>query len=199
MIKKIVMNRNNLILIISFLLIFTINASSQVPFISKEIGSDFNRGMEFFNKQKYPAAIRLFDSFIKSEDKSNILLAAEAEYYSALAALKLFNPDGEYRMIKFLQTHPESPRINKARLELADYFYQNKNYKKAVTYYESINKKELEPDKLPEYFFRFGYSLYNTGDKSRAQLMFAEIKDIDTEYTPPAVYYYSQIAYEQKM
>jgi len=198
-IKKIVMNRNNLILIISFLLIFTINASSQVPFISKEIGSDFNRGMEFFNKQKYPAAIRLFDSFIKSEDKSNILLAAEAEYYSALAALKLFNPDGEYRMIKFLQTHPESPRINKARLELADYFYQNKNYKKAVTYYESINKKELEPDKLPEYFFRFGYSLYNTGDKSRAQLMFAEIKDIDTEYTPPAVYYYSQIAYEQKM
>ena len=29
--------------------------------------------------------------------------------------------------------------------------------------------------------------------------MFSEIKDIDTEYTPPAVYYFSQIAYEQKM
>jgi tetratricopeptide (TPR) repeat protein len=29
--------------------------------------------------------------------------------------------------------------------------------------------------------------------------MFSEIKDIDTEYTPPAIYYFSQIAYEQKM
>jgi tetratricopeptide (TPR) repeat protein len=29
--------------------------------------------------------------------------------------------------------------------------------------------------------------------------MFSEIKDIDTEYTPPAIYYYSQIAYEQEM
>ena len=37
------------------------------------------------------------------------------------------------------------------------------------------------------------------GDKPRALLMFSEIKDIDTEYTPPAIYYFSQIAYEQKM
>ncbi|MGE5406202.1 MAG: tetratricopeptide repeat protein, partial [Methanosarcina sp.] len=29
--------------------------------------------------------------------------------------------------------------------------------------------------------------------------MFSEIKDIDTDYTPPALYYFSQIAYEQKM
>jgi tetratricopeptide (TPR) repeat protein len=29
--------------------------------------------------------------------------------------------------------------------------------------------------------------------------MFSEIKDIDTEYTPPALYYFSHIAYEQKM
>ena len=29
--------------------------------------------------------------------------------------------------------------------------------------------------------------------------MFSEIKDIDTEYTAPAIYYFSHIAYEQKM
>ena len=193
------MNRNKLILIFSFLLIFIIQISSQVPFTGKEIGSEFNRGMELFNKEKYPAAIRLFDSFIKSDDKSNLILVAEAEYYSAIAALKLFNPDAEYRMIMFISTHPESPRINEARLSLGDYFYQNKNYRKAVTYYESVNRQELKADKLAEYFFRLGYSLYIKGDKSRALLMFSEIKDIDTEYTPPAVYYFSQIAYEQKM
>jgi TolA-binding protein len=183
-------------------LFFTLTESdvvSQVPFTSKEINSEFNRGMELFNKEKYPAAIRLFDSFVKSDDKSNLILIAEAQYFSAIAALKLFNADAEYRMIMFIFTHPESPRINEARLSLGDYFYQNKNYRKAVTYYESVNRQELESDKLTEYFFRLGYSLYINGDKSRALLMFSEIKDVDTEYTPPAVYYFSQIAYEQKM
>ncbi|MGA2407631.1 MAG: tetratricopeptide repeat protein [Bacteroidales bacterium] len=193
------MNRNKLILIFSFLLIFLIQISSQVLFTGKEIESEFGRGMELFNKEKYPAAIRLFDSFIKSGDKSNFILITDAEYYSAIAALKLFNPDAEYRMIMFIYSHPDSPRINDARLELGNYFYQNKNYRKAVIYYETVNRQELKSDKLAEYFFRLGYSLYIKGDKSRALLMFSEIKDIDTEYTPPAVYYFSQIAYEQKM
>ena len=188
-----------LFLLFFFLTITQQEVSSQVPFTGKEIGSDFNRGMELYNKEKYPAAIRLFDSFIKKDDKSDLILLGEAEYFSAMAALKLFNTDGEYRMMMYILTHPESPRINEARLALGDYFYQNKNYRKAVTYYASVNRQQLEGDKLAEYFFRFGYSLYQKGDKNKALLMFSEIKDIDTEYTPPAVYYFSQIAYEQNM
>jgi TolA-binding protein/predicted negative regulator of RcsB-dependent stress response len=193
------MNRNKFILIFSFLLLFILPVSSQVQFTAKEIGSEFYRGMELFNKEKYPAAIRLFDSFVRNGDKSNLILVADAEYYSSIAALKLFNPDAEYRMMMFIYTHPESPRINDARLELGNYFYQNKNFRKAADYYETVNRQELKSDKLPEYFFRFGYSLYIKGDQSKALLMFSEIKDIDTEYTQPAVYYFSQIAYEQKM
>ncbi len=188
-----------LILLFSVLGFSIQNGLSQVPFTSKEINSDFNRAMELYNKEKYPAAIRLFDSYVKIGDKSNTIQVAEAEYYSSLAALKLFNPDAEYRMMMYIYSHPESPRLNNARLELADYFYQNKNYRKAATFYETVNRQDLKSDKLTEYFFRFGYSLYIKGDQSRALLMFSEIKDIDTEYTSPAVYYTAQIAYEQKM
>ena len=193
------MNRNKSILIFSFLLIFLLPVSSQVPFIAGEAGSEYYRGMELFNKEKYPAAIRLFDSFIRNGDKSDQILVTNAEYFRSVAALKLFNPDAEYKMMMFIYTHPESPRINEARLELGNYFYQNKNFRKAAIYYETVNRQELKSDKLAEYFFRFGYSLYIKGDQSKALLMFSEIKDIDTEYTPPAIYYFSQIAYEQKM
>jgi TolA-binding protein len=191
--------RYYLFMLISLPGLFNSQVSSQVPFTTKEIGSEYYRGMELFRKEKYTAAIRLFDSFIKGVDKSDLTLIAEAEYYSSIAALKVFNPDAEYRMMGYIYNHPESPRINDARLELGNYFYQNKNYRKAAEYYESVNRQELKPDILAEYFFRFGYSLYIKGDQSRALLMFSEIKDIDTEYTPPAVYYFSQIAYEQKM
>lgn len=184
------------------LLLFSVSvkdASSQLPFTSKEVSSDFNRGMEMYNKEKYPAAIRFFDSFIKNGDKSNTILIADAEYYSSMAALKLFNQDAEYRMMMYVYSHPESPRLNDSRLELANYFYQNKSYRKAAIYYETVNRQDLKSDKLAEYFFRYGYSLYIKGDQSKALLMFSEIKDIDTEYTSPAVYYFAQIAYEQKM
>jgi TolA-binding protein len=193
------MNRKKIILIISTLLIFILRISAQVPFVGPEIGSEFNRGMELFHKEKYPAAIRLFDAYLSRENVTELNNAADAQYYSAVAALKLFNADAEYRMVMFISGHPESPKLNEARLLLGDYFYQIKNYRKAVPYYESVNRQELKGEKLTEYFFRLGYSLYIKGDQSRALLMFSEIKDIDTEYTPPAVYYFSQIAYEQKM
>jgi len=193
------MNRTQPGLILCFLLITVIPVKSQVSFTATELGSEFNRGKELFYKEKYAAAIRLFDSFIRNSDNQDPVSVADAQYYSAISALRLFNPDAEYRIIRFITTHPESPRINGARLELGDYFYQNKNYRKAVTYYESVNRQELTAEKLPEYFFRLGYSLYMRGDKPRALLMFSEIKDVDTEYTPPAIYYFSQIAYEDKM
>ena len=194
-----VMNRNRYFFTISLFLISFSNAVCQVAFTGQELASDFTRGMELFNKEKYPAAIRLFDSYINSNDDKNQLTVADAEYYRSVAALNLFNPDAEYRMVSFISTHPESPRINEAYLALGDYFYQNKNYRKAVTYYEQVNRQQLPSEKLPEYFFRLGYSHFIRGEKPRALLMFSEIKDIDTEYTPPALYYFSHIAYEQKM
>ena len=193
------MNRNRFVPVVACLLLLTVQAKSQVPFTDKEMGSEFMRGMELFNKEKYPAAIRFLDSYISNNKNSGSIEVAEAEYHRSLAALNLFNPDAEYRMITFIRNHPESPRINEAYLALGDYFYQNKSYRKAATYLDQVNRWELAPEKQQEYFFRFGYSLMIKGDKPKAMLMFSEIKDIDTEYTPPALYYFSHMAYEQKM
>jgi TolA-binding protein len=193
------MNRNRTFLIFLLLINLAIRLPAQISFTAKELNSDFNRGMEFYDKEKYPAAINCLDTYLKSNDDENIARKTDAEFYAAMSSLKLFNPDGEYRMMRFITLHPESSMRNDAWLALGDYFYQNKNYKKAITYYESVNRLELPSEKLPEYYFRNGYSQFMKGDRKRALLMFSEIKDIDTDYTPPALYYFSHIAYEQKM
>jgi TolA-binding protein len=193
------MNRKKLILIFGSLLMCGFALHAQVPFIGKETDSEFNRAMELFNKEKYPSAITLFDSYLRNSASANTIETAEAEYFSAVAAARVFNSDAEYRMEHYIATHPESPRINEGRLLLADYFYQTKSYKKACNYYNMVNRQKLDGEKLTLYFFRYGYSSYMKGDRDKALLMFSEIKDIDTEYTAPAIYYYSQIAYEQKM
>ena len=193
------MNRKNTLIIFILLFEFFSPVMAQVSFSGNDLSSEFNRGMDLYNKEKYAAAIKIFDSYVKNNDESSVIKHDEAEYYAAMSALRLFNPDSEYRMLMYLSTHPESPQINNARLALADYFYQNKNYRKAASYYELVERQQLESERLPEYFFRYGYSLYTKGEKEQALIMFSEIKDIDTEYTAPAIYYYSHIVYEQKM
>jgi TolA-binding protein len=193
------MNIRKLLFLFILLFIAIGQAVPQDSFSGDDIRSEFNRAMDLFNKEKYAPAIRLFDSFIaEATDRTSIQLD-EAEYYAALSALRLFNPDAEYRMLIYMSRHPESPRLNEGRISLADFFYQNKSYRKACAYYETVNRFELSDEKLPEYYFRYGYSLYIKGDKAKALTMFSEIKDKDTEYSPPAIYYFSHIAYEQEM
>jgi TolA-binding protein len=193
------MNSKKALLIINFFFAFIIPVISQVSFSGDDLRSEFNRAMDLFSKEKYAAAIRLFDSYIADGNQSDAVKLSEAEYFAALSALRLFNPDSEYRMTAFMARYPESPKLNESRLALGDYFYQNKSYRKACPYYELVRRQELDKNKLPEYFFRYGYSLYVNGDKAKALMMFSEIKDIDTEYTAPALYYFSHITYEQKM
>lgn len=193
------MNIKKLLLIFNLFFVAAAQAFPQAAFSGEDHRSDFGRAMDLFNKEKYAPAIRLFDSYIRDNTDNSSIRADEAEYYAALSALRLYNPDAEYRMLVYMARHPESPRLNEGRISLADYFYQNKSYRKASTYYETVNRYELSEEKQAEYYFRYGYCLYVKGDKAKALTMFSEIKDKDTEYTAPAIYYFSHIAYEQEM
>lgn len=161
--------------------------------------TDLERAKEQFNKEKYAMALELFDSFVKASFDAASLEVAEAEYLAAVCAARLFNTDAEYRMNKFKANHPDNPSVNSGWLELADNFYQAKNYRSARRYYDRVDRLELTDEQLPAYFFKAGYSHFMEGDRDKAMLFFSELMDIDTEYSRPAIYYFSYIAYERKM
>lgn len=163
-----------------------------------EINSDFYRGKNLFDKEKYSAAIKLFDSYIDKNLRSDDPSVTRAEYFAAISAVRLYSNDAEYRINNFVRNHPESSLDNKAWLELADNYYQARNYKKAITYYELSDRLLIDDDLLPAYYFKFAYSHFMKGDRQRAMLFFSEIMDIDTEYSSPAIYYFSHIAYEKE-
>jgi TolA-binding protein len=104
------------------------NAFAQVPFTGKQWNSEFRKGVELFNREKYASAIKQFDAYLADKAEEDFYSAEEAEYLAALSAVRLFNPDAEYRMLRYLANHPGSYRTNEIMLTLADYFYQDKNY-----------------------------------------------------------------------
>ena len=173
-------------------------ADSQVGYTAVEESDDLKTAMELYNKEKYSAAIRFFDKILANPSAYSSMGSAEAGYYGALSAIRLFHADAEFRMTDFIASNPESPRINDSWLVLGDYFYQSKNYRKAVEAYENVHRLELDAAKLPAYFFKLGYSRMMRGDRPGAMVMFSELKDIDTEFSSPAQYYFSHLAYEDE-
>src|SRR5687767_8786016 len=88
------------ILLSAFLLNFV--AIAQQTSIYTHEDATFKLGMELFEKQKFGAAQKSFIKAIQSHKDPQSLVRIDAEYYSALCAIELFNKDGEVLLKKFI-------------------------------------------------------------------------------------------------
>jgi TolA-binding protein len=190
------MNRKILIIIVAAVLMTGTALRGQSSFTGEELTSLLNNGYEMYGKAKYATAIELFDKWLAADNSGKSQQRADAEYHAALASMRLMSPDAEYRMQSFIVSNSESPMLNQARFESGLYCYQQRNYNCAIEWFEQTDRLSLTGKSLPEYLFKLGYSHYMKGDKKRAMMLFAELTDVDTDYTTPALYYHSCIAYE---
>jgi TolA-binding protein len=190
------MNRKILMIIAVAAFAAGIAVKGQSSFSGEEMTSLLNSGYEMYAKAKYATAIELFDKWLATEKTGNSQQRADAEYHAALASMRLMSPDAEYRMQNFINTNSESPLLNQARYESGLYCYQQRNYTCAIEWFEQTDRLLLSDKELAEYIFKLGYSHYMRGDQKRAMMLFEELIDVDTDYTSPALYYHSCIAYE---
>ncbi len=159
---------------------------------------DYQLGLELFNKQKYGAAQKEFQKVLESKEAISDENRTNSEFYIAFCAAELYNKDAEYRLTNFIDHHPESPMYGASVLELGNYFYRQKKYKKAIEWLEKTDKSLVSTADLPEYYFRLGYCYYMTNDYEKATKSFNEIKDGDSKYASAATYYYAHMAYVNK-
>ncbi len=159
---------------------------------------DFNKAMELYNKEKYGAAQRFFHKSIESHKDEKTELNIMAQYYAALCAIELSNGDAEYLVNNFINENPDNPLVNNACFLLADYAFRKNSYPMVLKYLSKVDRYYLNSDELSQYYFQTGYSHYMKKSYEEARVAFYEIKDIDSKYSIPALYYYSHIAYEQK-
>lgn len=157
----------------------------------------FRSALDLFEKQKYVEAQEEFDRIVRQSQDHNDLYVIDAQYYAALCSYELFHKDAEERLTGFLADHPESPKCARVRFQLARYNYRKKKYDDALAWFRQVEIYELQEDELPEFYFKRGYSHYEQGHIDSAKIDFFEIRDIGSKYSPPALYYYSHIAYTQ--
>jgi TolA-binding protein len=178
------------------LLTFLTPASAQDQLSRGRSENLYKKGLELVTHANYGAAREVFTQYLQQASGPDIR-RAEAEYYIAYCAVNLGHSDGEKLIEDFIDSNPANPRSLTAYLDLANYFYLEKNYTKAARTYARVDFSALTADQQAEGYFRWGYSYFNLKKLSEALAQFNLVKIQNSPYAAAASYYAGFIEYAE--
>jgi len=180
-----------------FCLIHAVLNAQQSP-IWWDQGIEYRGATELFDKEKYAAAQKKYAHYLEASQPQNNEAAKAAQYYAALCAVELFNPDAEFLLTKFIAEHPESPLVKEAWYQLGRFFFRDKKYKKAENWFRLVDPELLSEVDRDEFHFKLGYTYFKLDNFDRALAELAMVKDGSSDYASTATYYYAHIQYHQE-
>lgn len=160
----------------------------------------FYDAVRLYENAKYGAAKRAFGVVQrKINPRENEYFASEAMYYRAMCDVLLYHENGATALRDFVETYPNSNRVNTAYLQIANFEYDNKRYQSAYSYYKRVDPVEaqMKGEEADRYYFRLGYSAFVQKKYPEAKLAFARLKDNENRYQVVATYYYAYILYTE--
>ncbi len=76
---------------------------------------------------------------------------------------------------QFLKLYPESDNADNARFWIADSYYREKWYEKAILEYQKVVEKYAKGNKVAAALLKQGYAFANLGEKANARLILKEL------------------------
>lgn len=154
----------------------------------------YKRGIDFYEQSLYGKAIEEFQYCITNtyidEGAEIPPYVVEAKLFNALCALRLNKPDAEKLLLGFVEDYSPSTTANRAILEIGGYYFGQQDYKKAVTYYDRVDRSTLKNELMGDVYFKQGYSYFVTKNFPKAKAAFSQIINVQNTQYYPANYYY---------
>ena len=189
--------RKRLVIILVLFYTVTLSWAQEGSYYSSGI-NQFRKGVELFDKEKYASARSVFENFIEHKAQNSSKILADANYYRALCAVKLYNNDAEFLLAHFLVEFPESPRTKELYFVMGNFQYTKKRYSKSIKWYKKVDVFDLSEEETEEYHFKMAYAHFMRKKMNIASEHFLKIKDGESKYAVPAKYFYAHIAFSQK-
>ena len=153
----------------------------------------FEKAMSLYNRKMYKPAQHLFRK--EQASSSDREIRVKSQFYTASIAAILGEVGADALMKKFIEEYPDSPLSSGAFLRMADYYFQQGNYKEALVWYKQVNDSSVNGDERMKYYFQKGYTLFSTGDRAASEKYFNLVKNTK-QYGADANYYLGYIAYD---
>lgn len=185
-------------LLILSLISFTVSAQNTLSYSALE--SHYNNGIELFERKAYSSARAEFQQYIALSEKSltpNQFNLANAAYYSAMSSLHSKAMDTDIEIERFVLNHGDHPKARMIFSDLAGNYFERKEYKDAIKYYEK--SLENRTDNLDTYEIRYnlGLAYYQEKDFNNALRQFDFVKGTVIENAVNAAYYAAVIHFDR--
>ena len=175
------------------------SALAQRTTVFTESNLAFSKGLEFFDQGLYAMAQHEFRKVlirrVPANEPEYRIIAKKAELLLAKSAVRLDQPEGQKLMTDFVKSQRPDPTANQALIELANFYYNKKDYEEAIEFFSMMQETGLTDVEKTEIQFKHGYCLFvkKRFDEARAKL--SGIKNISGDYYFPANYYYGLTSY----
>jgi len=179
-------------------LIASFALSAQETAVYNEANLAYKRGVDFFNQNLYGIAQKEFriamDLLRPANEPEWKAVKIDAELYHAKCAVRIGQPEAEKLVLDFLRENSPSAVASQAALEIGDYYFNQKEYDKALTYYD-MAPAGSGPAR-DEIRFKQGYAYFVTKKFGLAKTAFMPLKDnARSQWYEPANYYYGCCAF----
>ena len=168
-------------------LLFTLAANAQQPQVFKNDDRFFKEGLELYERQLYGPAQLAFSRYLAL--KNTDMRSVDAQYYYAISGLHLFHPNAEMLVRDFVLEHPDHPKAPLANFELGNFYFNKKDYERAVDFYKDVPGDRLEYETLKEAEFKRAYSHFAIKQFNEALTLFNRNKQGNHRYTFASNYY----------
>ncbi len=168
-------------------------APAQQTTVYTDAQLSYKKGLEFYNSGIYGLAQQEFQQLLDMLEPFNEpelkFIRTRAELYYAKSAVRMNLPDGEKLILDFARTHDPNPMANQAIVEMANFYYNDRKYDKAIQLLSSIDGADLTKSERAEVKFKLGYSQFVKKRFKEARGSFNQIKNIENDYYYPTHYY----------
>ena len=171
------------------------------------LNKNYQTGLELIRNEKYVAAAQQFKmveqvrSKASTQKESNAelsLLKENAKFYAAVCALELGNEDAESLFLEFIREYPLNPNTKLAYFHVGKSYFAQKNYTKALEWFEKTEPSSLSQKQRTEYQFKQGYAYFELKNFEKAEPLFEAVKKEDSPFKESATYYFAYINYLNK-
>ena len=163
----------------------------------------FKEAKDYFQREQYSLAYPLLkelkQSLRETDRANNSVTVQEITYYTTACALKQSEESAEQQAIDYIDLEKNTARVQMMNFQLAEYYFRQKQFTKAVTHYEQANIANLSNSDIAAMKFHQGYSYFTMQQFAKAKPLFNTIRSMrdDPNYLD-ANYYYGFLAFRDK-
>ncbi|HSN09725.1 MAG TPA: tetratricopeptide repeat protein, partial [Hanamia sp.] len=173
---------------------------SQANYFVTDPQKNFKEAEDLFMKGEYslayPLLKPLLDKYPENTKSSHAYLNQDLEYYYIVCELKLNQQVAEDAAKRFIDAANNEPRQQLMSFHLAQYYFTQNDFARAVVYYERAGYNNLSNEQIADSKFELAYSYFKTGQYTSAKPLFDEIHQLPSnKYYYDANYYYGFLSY----